>query len=451
MPRPLLIAGWLIFAPLLRGVSAQAPVNPLSDAQAAYDAGDFPKAASLFRPAAEQGNPIAQYSLGLLYENGQGVPQDNRLAGEWYRKAADQGHPDAQNNLASFHISGLGVPVNVEVGVNWLRKAAQQGHAGAQYNLGIMYTLGQGIPKNFPQAETWLRLAADQGATEAKYNLGVMYEQGDLGTPQPVEAYKWYILAAKDGFAPAVEKKTKLGSSMTPEQIAQAVKSSTELKPMAPQDQAAVTAAPQNAEPHAAAAPLAATAKGSKMTWPILVVLVLLAAGVAAWKFFKRFKPLKEDELNLGLNNTIECERITRYYIDAGRSRDFVAQNPNKSPEFYGVYGRSFLKACRFAEALALLELNATPGANDAKMINALKNAVAGQSGDSQPSAAWPWNARFRLALELSTSGLHTEAVSLIDDEIRSEAAKDLAYAECLAAIYKAAGIEIQTTSSTPG
>ena len=52
------------------------------------------------RKAAEQGDAEAQCELGVLYENGQGVPKDHRKAAEWFRKAATQGHAEAKDLLA---------------------------------------------------------------------------------------------------------------------------------------------------------------------------------------------------------------------------------------------------------------------------------------------------------------------------------------------------------------
>jgi uncharacterized protein len=45
----------------------------------------------LLRPLAEQGVAPAQHDLGVMYANGQGVPQDYATAVSWYRKAAEQG------------------------------------------------------------------------------------------------------------------------------------------------------------------------------------------------------------------------------------------------------------------------------------------------------------------------------------------------------------------------
>ena len=39
-------------------------------------------------PAAEQGDPEAQYYLGVMYDNGLGIKQDFFKAFEWYQKAA---------------------------------------------------------------------------------------------------------------------------------------------------------------------------------------------------------------------------------------------------------------------------------------------------------------------------------------------------------------------------
>lgn len=63
---------------------------------------DYKAAAECCRPAAEQGNPSAQYFLGYLYEWGLGVSLDLTAAANWYRKAAKQGHEKARIGLAQL-------------------------------------------------------------------------------------------------------------------------------------------------------------------------------------------------------------------------------------------------------------------------------------------------------------------------------------------------------------
>jgi uncharacterized protein len=56
--------------------------------------------------AAEQGYAEAQYNLGVMYGNGNGVVQDYAEAVKWYRLAAEQGNAKAQNNLGVMYEYG---------------------------------------------------------------------------------------------------------------------------------------------------------------------------------------------------------------------------------------------------------------------------------------------------------------------------------------------------------
>jgi len=70
------------------------------------------KAALCYRKAASRGFELAQNTLGDLYREGRGVPQDYSLAARWYQKAAEQGFVPAQHNLAMLHANGKGVPLD---------------------------------------------------------------------------------------------------------------------------------------------------------------------------------------------------------------------------------------------------------------------------------------------------------------------------------------------------
>ena len=58
------------------------------------------------RKDAEQGYSIALDKLGVMYANGQGVPQDYQEAVKWFRKAAEQGYASAQYNLGLSYANG---------------------------------------------------------------------------------------------------------------------------------------------------------------------------------------------------------------------------------------------------------------------------------------------------------------------------------------------------------
>ena len=109
---------------------------------------------------AEHGRVSAQFRLGAMYNQGEGVAQNYTKAARWYRRAAKQGHPGAQNNLGSMYQSGKGVPQNYTIALKWYRMAAEQGDNSAQNNLAIMHEYGLGIPQNFVRAHMWFNIAA---------------------------------------------------------------------------------------------------------------------------------------------------------------------------------------------------------------------------------------------------------------------------------------------------
>ena len=66
---------------------------------AAYQSGDYATALREWTPLAKQGNASAQFLIGTMYSEGQGVPQDYKTAVKWYRLAAEQGVARAQSTL----------------------------------------------------------------------------------------------------------------------------------------------------------------------------------------------------------------------------------------------------------------------------------------------------------------------------------------------------------------
>ncbi|SUO96074.1 tetratricopeptide repeat protein [Suttonella ornithocola] len=70
------------------------------------DAGNYADAFKWAQPAAEKGDAEAQFNLGWLYENGQGVTQDYNKACQWYEKAAAQGLAKAQQALEELQQKG---------------------------------------------------------------------------------------------------------------------------------------------------------------------------------------------------------------------------------------------------------------------------------------------------------------------------------------------------------
>ena len=116
------------------------------------------------KTAAEDGNPDAQYILGVMYYKEQNYSE----AAKWYSLAAEGGNMKAQFNLGNKYYEGKGVKQDYKEAFKWYKKAAEQGHAQAQFNLGCMYGRGEGVRKNFFNANKWLQKSAQQGNENAQ-------------------------------------------------------------------------------------------------------------------------------------------------------------------------------------------------------------------------------------------------------------------------------------------
>lgn len=153
----------------------------IEDAKAAYEKGDYSTAFSKFKTLADQHNPIAQYVVGSMYDNGYGVPEDDTEAVRWYKLSAGQGYAIAQDKFGFLYdIGGDGVPKDYVQAVRWFRLAAAQGLASAQRNLGSMYALGTGVTQDYKEALRLFQLAAAQGDAAAYFNIGNLYSSGTL-------------------------------------------------------------------------------------------------------------------------------------------------------------------------------------------------------------------------------------------------------------------------------
>jgi TPR repeat protein len=116
---------------LMLSFAARVAADPLTDA---YQRGEYATVLQIIRPLAEQGDTNAQYNIGIMYREGQGVPQDYAEAVKWYRLAADQGDAEAQLNLGTRYAQGQGVPQDYVLAHVWFNLSAAQGNQVAVKN-----------------------------------------------------------------------------------------------------------------------------------------------------------------------------------------------------------------------------------------------------------------------------------------------------------------------------
>jgi TPR repeat protein len=84
------------------------------------------------RQRALQGDPQAQFAIGLRYAVGENEPQDYAIAARWFLKAAEQGMVLAQDNLGAYYWAGRGVPKDVVKAFYWSSVAKEAGNAASE-------------------------------------------------------------------------------------------------------------------------------------------------------------------------------------------------------------------------------------------------------------------------------------------------------------------------------
>ena len=129
---------------------------------------DYVCARSWLAQSATQGRSRSQTLLAYLLMNGHGGPVDEPRAARLYRMAAEQGDADAQNNLGEIHEMGRGTAPNPEEALRWYERAAERGLSSAQFNAGRLWAIGAGDKKDPARARALLVQAEGKGVAQAR-------------------------------------------------------------------------------------------------------------------------------------------------------------------------------------------------------------------------------------------------------------------------------------------
>lgn len=183
---------------------------------------DLTEAMRWYRFAALQGHSAAQLRMGLLLEDGVGAQNAAQAAifaaqaAIFYRMAAHQGNRAAAYYLATLYDEGNGVEQDECKAVHWYHVAADLFDCEAQYELAFAYETGKGgLPIDIGKAVHWYTQAAEEDS-DAQFRLGELYEAGVAGFFQPdlLAAVSWYCKAAaaspsEEGPSSAIERLLK--------------------------------------------------------------------------------------------------------------------------------------------------------------------------------------------------------------------------------------------------
>ncbi len=166
---------FILLIPLLGVAQAAANYNT----GALYFAnGDYNTAMQIWAPLAREGNPAAQYSIGLLYDQGKGVKKDPVMALKYFKAAVKQNLPAAEYYLGVKYYAGLGIKKDYQKALPLITRAAQQDHLQAQFQLAMFYEQGIGTQKDITQATQWFLRAAENGFGPAQHSLAARYLTG---------------------------------------------------------------------------------------------------------------------------------------------------------------------------------------------------------------------------------------------------------------------------------
>jgi tetratricopeptide (TPR) repeat protein len=138
--------------------------------------GDLAKAAEYFNKAANEGETMAIYYLGVAYFDGRGVPADKAKAVDLWLKAAANGLDVAMNDLGYAYREGEGVQQDYELAAQFFHKGALGGNLSAMNNIGKAFRDGMGVGQDFAKAEEWLVKAIDNGNNSSKAELAKLRE-----------------------------------------------------------------------------------------------------------------------------------------------------------------------------------------------------------------------------------------------------------------------------------
>jgi TPR repeat protein len=158
------------------------------------------RAEAAVRRAAKAGNPEAQFRLGVMHGNGDGVALDYAEAVAWFEKAVAQNHENAMITLAWMYANGTGVDVDEDRARELYLRAAELGSAKAQYVVATMYRFAQyGVKKDIAVAVDWYLKSANQGMATAQFALGKMIMEGKGVAQDDEAALQWLSLAHANG------------------------------------------------------------------------------------------------------------------------------------------------------------------------------------------------------------------------------------------------------------
>ena len=144
--------------------------------------------------AAEQGDSLAQVSLGKRYLQGStSVPRDYAQSLHWFGLAAQGKDPAAAYFLGVQYANGYGLQANPKAAFSWFLLAAEQGQPAAMFMLANAYRYGDGVRTDFAKAVAYYEAAAELEHPQAVQTLAMAYLHGEMDLPVNMSKFEHYM------------------------------------------------------------------------------------------------------------------------------------------------------------------------------------------------------------------------------------------------------------------
>ena len=230
--------------------------NDLDDAEKAFLNKNYVLAIEKYQKSSLEGNDVAAYKLGQIFDQGLGVKKDYEVAKKWFKLSAEKGNAAAQNALGIYYLNGLGLLRDYSQAMRWFKLAAEQGESSSIFHIGLMFENGRGVLKNYPEAYKYYKLAAEKnnskamnhigellesgkifdrdykkafdiyrfnadtnGDSQAQAKLGDLYSKGRGVEQDSNKAFTWYLIASRNGNSHAKKQVNELFNSIEPKDI----------------------------------------------------------------------------------------------------------------------------------------------------------------------------------------------------------------------------------------
>lgn len=176
------------------------------EAMDAYDDGHPDVALQLMEKCANQGDPVACFTVALWYKSGEGSPVNLERSAYWLARLedlAERGNPEAQWELGQHYRFANLFPMNIDRANFWLEEAANAGCGSAQHHLAWYLETGQyNYAVDPSNAALWYQRAFEQEHPETLYMFAVREFWGGKPTANAIRLLR---RAAEKGFKQAAD------------------------------------------------------------------------------------------------------------------------------------------------------------------------------------------------------------------------------------------------------